>query len=99
MAPSMARARLGRTNLDVSVASIGSGGFSRLGQEYGATAAESVSVLRAAMDAGIDFIDTAADYRTEEIVARAVAGRRDGRCHLHQEPGLSVAARSRPATS
>jgi L-galactose dehydrogenase len=77
MAPSMARARLGRTNLDVSVASIGTGGFSRLGQEYGGTPAESVRVLRAAMDAGIDFIDTAADYRTEEIVAQAVAGRRD----------------------
>jgi len=73
----MGRARLGRTNLDVSVASIGTGGFSRLGQEYGATAGESVRVLRAAMDEGIDFIDTAADYRTEEIVAKAVAGRRN----------------------
>jgi L-galactose dehydrogenase len=77
MAASMGRARLGRTNLDVSVASIGTGGFSRLGQEYGATADESVRLVRAAMDEGIDFIDTAADYRTEEIVAKAVAGRRD----------------------
>src|SRR5258707_5305829 len=77
MAASMGRARLGRTNLDVSVASIGTGGFSRLGQEYGATAGESVRVLRAPMDEGIDFIDTAADYRTEEIVAKAVAGRRN----------------------
>jgi hypothetical protein len=35
MAPSMGRVRLGRTNLDVSIASIGTGGFSRLAQEYG----------------------------------------------------------------
>jgi L-galactose dehydrogenase len=89
----MGRARLGRTDLDVSVASIGTGDFSRLGREYGATPGESVRVLRAAMDAGIDFIDTAADYRTEVIVARAVA--------LSSPPRTrsTVAARSRPATS
>lgn len=73
----MGRARLGRTNLDVAVASIGSGGFSRLGQAYGATVDESVNLLRAAMDEGIDFIDTASGYGTEEIVGKAVAGRRD----------------------
>lgn len=41
---------------------------------------ESVAVVSAALDAGIDFIDTAAGYadgRSEEVLGRALAGRRD----------------------
>jgi L-galactose dehydrogenase len=72
------RTVLGRTGLEVSVACLGTGGHSRLGQAYGRTPEESADVVRAALDAGVTFIDTAAGYDTEEIVGAAVAGRRDG---------------------
>jgi aryl-alcohol dehydrogenase-like predicted oxidoreductase len=71
------RIRLGRTGLEVGVAGLGCGGHSRLGQSYGHNTAESVAVVEAALDLGIDFIDTAAAYRTEEIVGAALRGRRD----------------------
>lgn len=68
---------LGRTGLRVSVAGLGCGGHSRLGQSSGATVAESVSVVRQALDLGINVIDTAQLYGTEEIVGRALQGHRD----------------------
>ena len=37
------RARLGRTNLDVPVLSLGSGGWSRLGREYGVSVGDPVA--------------------------------------------------------
>jgi aryl-alcohol dehydrogenase-like predicted oxidoreductase len=68
---------LGRTGLSVSVAGLGCGGHSRLGQTYGSTPEQSADVVRAALDLGINFIDTAAAYGTEKIVGEAVRGRRD----------------------
>lgn len=68
---------LGRTGLEVSVAGLGCGGHSRLGQAYGNRENESVAVVAAALDAGVNFIDTAAAYRTEPIVGQALAGRRE----------------------
>jgi L-galactose dehydrogenase len=68
---------LGRTGLNVSVACLGCGGRSRLGQTTGASFAESVSLVEAALDAGVTIIDTAAAYGTEAIVGAAVKGRRD----------------------
>lgn len=68
---------LGRTGLRVSVAGLGCGGHSRLGQTYGASESESVAVVERALDLGINFIDTARGYRTEPIVGKAIAGRRD----------------------
>jgi L-galactose dehydrogenase len=73
----MERASLGRTGLEVSVACLGTGGHSRLGQAYGKAFEHSVGVVRAAVDLGVNFIDTAASYGTEEIVGAAVNGRRD----------------------
>lgn len=70
--------RLGRTGLDVSVVGLGCGGHSRLGQTYGATEDESVAVVQRALDLGINVVDTARAYGTEEIVGRALKGRRDG---------------------
>jgi aryl-alcohol dehydrogenase-like predicted oxidoreductase len=69
--------RLGRTDLVVSVAGLGCGGHSRLGQARGATEAESIAVVHKALDLGITFFDTARAYGTEEIVGKALAGRRD----------------------
>ena len=73
----MDRVRLGRTGLEVSVACLGTGGHSRLGRAYGATFDDAVRVVRTAIDNGIDFIDTAATYGTEEVVGEAVKGQRD----------------------
>ena len=65
---------LGRTGLRVSVAGLGCGGFSRLGKNTGKTEAESVALVRLALDSGINLIDTAANYGTEAIVGQAIAG-------------------------
>ena len=65
---------LGRTGLRVSVAGLGAGGNSRLGQGRGASVAESVALVRAALDLGVNFIDTAEAYSTEEIVGAAIQG-------------------------
>ncbi|MEM7268213.1 MAG: aldo/keto reductase [Pseudomonadota bacterium] len=68
---------LGRTGLKVSAAGLGAGGASRLGQSHGRSFDHSVSIVRAAIDAGVNFIDTAAAYRTEEIVGAAIRPVRD----------------------
>lgn len=73
----MQQTTLGRTGLEVSVAGLGCGGHSRLGQSYGASEAESVAVIHCALDLGITLVDTAQLYGTEEIVGRALKGRRD----------------------
>jgi L-galactose dehydrogenase len=68
---------LGRTGLKVSVMGIGAGGPSRLGQRGNVkTEAESVDIVLQGFDAGINFIDTAEGYGTEEIVGKAVAQRK-----------------------
>jgi len=68
----MSYTTLGRTGLRVSVAGLGCGGFSRLGQGQGRSVAHSIDVVRAALDAGVNFIDTAEHYRTEDIVGQAL---------------------------
>lgn len=68
---------LGRTGLRVSVAGLGCGGHSRLGQAQGATEAQSVQLVQHALELGINFIDTARAYGTEGIVGKALQGRRD----------------------
>jgi L-galactose dehydrogenase len=73
----MQQVTLGRTGMKVSVAGLGCGGHSRLGQSYGATEAESIKVVHRALDLGINLVDTAQVYGTEEIVGRALKGRRD----------------------
>jgi L-galactose dehydrogenase len=73
----MQRTTLGRTGLEVSVAGLGCGGHSRLGQSQGASEAESVAVVRCALDLGINLVDTAELYGTEDIVGKALVGRRD----------------------
>jgi aryl-alcohol dehydrogenase-like predicted oxidoreductase len=65
---------LGRTGLDVTVMGIGCGGPSRVGRSTGRSERESVAVVRQALDAGINFIDTAEAYQTEEIVGQAIKG-------------------------
>ena len=63
---------LGKTGLTVSVAGLGCGGNSRLGLGRGASVDDCVSVVRAAVDLGVNLLDTAEAYGTEEIVGAAV---------------------------
>jgi len=63
---------LGRTKLRVSVAGLGTGGFSRMGLKTGKTEDEAARRLREAIGLGINFIDTAPPYGTEGVVGRAL---------------------------
>jgi aryl-alcohol dehydrogenase-like predicted oxidoreductase len=63
---------LGRTGLKVSVAGLGCGGFSRLGLGTGKSTAEAVVLIRQALDLGVNLLDTAAVYGTEEVVGEAI---------------------------
>jgi len=63
---------LGHTGLTVSVAGLGCGGNSRLGLGRGASVDECVAVVRTAVDLGVNFLDTAEAYGTEEIVGKAI---------------------------
>lgn len=63
---------LGKTGLRVSVAGLGTGGFSRLGLKAGKSEEESAQLIHAAVDLGVNFIDTAPAYGTEGVVGRAL---------------------------
>ena len=65
---------LGRTGLTVTTMGMGCGGPSRVGKGTGKEEAESVAVVRRAIDAGINIIDSAEIYGTEEIVGKAIKG-------------------------
>jgi aryl-alcohol dehydrogenase-like predicted oxidoreductase len=73
-----ARAQLGKSGPEVFPLGLGCMGMSGM---YGATDdAESVATIQAALDAGIDLIDTGDFYgmgHNEALIARAIAGRRD----------------------
>ncbi len=68
---------LGRTGLEVSPLCLGTMMFGSWGNP---DHDDSVAVIRSAIDAGVNFIDTADVYsagESEEILAKAIAGRRD----------------------
>ena len=63
---------LGRTGLRVSVAGLGTGGFSRMGLKTGKSEEESARLVLDAVDLGVNFIDTAPSYGTEGVVGIAL---------------------------
>lgn len=63
---------LGRTGLEVSVAGLGCGGPSRLGLRANRTETDAISLVRRAVDMGVNLIDTADVYGTEEVVGKAL---------------------------
>jgi len=66
---------LGRTGLKVSVAGLGCGGPSRLGMRGGEHGeSNAIAIIRQAIDLGVNFIDTAENYRTEGVVGKAITG-------------------------
>lgn len=67
--------RLGRTGLSVSVAGLGTGGDSKLGQRDSLPREGVVRLVRRALDLGINLIDTAAAYGdSEELLGHALEG-------------------------
>ena len=69
--------RLGRTGLQVSELCLGAMMF---GQWGNTDHDDSIRIIHTALDAGINFIDTADVYsagESEEIVGKAIVGRRD----------------------
>ncbi|MFC3575915.1 aldo/keto reductase [Streptomyces yaanensis] len=68
---------LGRTGVQVSTLALGAMNFGRIGRT---TQDEATAIVDAALEAGINLIDTADWYsggESEEIVGKAVAGRRE----------------------
>src|SRR6476620_12610709 len=63
---------LGKTNLRVSVAGLGTGGFSRLGLKTGKSEDEAARLIHEAVGLGVNFIDTATSYGTEGVVGQAL---------------------------
>ncbi|MBI2361615.1 MAG: aldo/keto reductase [Deltaproteobacteria bacterium] len=63
---------LGRTGLRASVAGLGGGGPSRLGLKTGRSETEIISLARQAIDSGVNLIDTAEVYGTEEVIGKAL---------------------------
>jgi len=59
---------LGRTGLRVSLASLGTGGPSRLGQQTHGDEAIAHRVIRRALDLGVNLFDTAANYGDSEAI-------------------------------
>jgi aryl-alcohol dehydrogenase-like predicted oxidoreductase len=77
--------RLGATELEITPVGIGTAPIGS-GRDWAVwwgpqDEAESVRAIHAALDRGVNWVDTAPFYgwgRAEEIVGRALAGRRDG---------------------
>lgn len=78
---------LGRTGLRVSALSLGG---AAIGQQYGpVSAAEAADTVHAAIDAGVNLIDTSAYYGkgvSEELIGAALADGWRDRVHLCTRP-------------
>jgi aryl-alcohol dehydrogenase-like predicted oxidoreductase len=86
----MERARIPGTSLDVSRVALGTWAIG--GWMWGGTdEAESIATLRAAVEHGVDLIDTAPAYgfgHSEEIVGKALAGSLRARVRIATKTGL-----------
>src|SRR5688572_6443566 len=101
----LTRRRLGTEGLEVSAIGLGCMGMS---QAYGTAEErderESIATVHRALELGVDFFDTAEVYgpfRNEELLARALAGRRDRaivatKFGFKIENGANVGVDSRP---
>jgi len=65
---------LGNTGLRVSRMGLGCGGPSQLGLRGGGSEAGAETVVRRALELGVNYFDTAETYRTEEVLGRALRG-------------------------
>ena len=99
--PRVEHRTLGRTGVQVSSLCLGAMMFGRMGNP---DHDDSVRIIHAALDAGINFVDTADVYghgESEEIVAKALKGRRDEvvlatKCHMpmgRDDPNMQGSSR------
>ena len=93
---------LGKTGLKVSVAGLGTGGFSRLGLKAGKSEDESARLIHEAVGLGINFIDTAPALRHRggggegaEIPPAAIGRRRHQGVRSSQRRMVDTRARGR----
>jgi aryl-alcohol dehydrogenase-like predicted oxidoreductase len=78
MKDAMQYTTFGKTGLRVSVAGLGTGGFSRMGLNSGLSEGEAARLVLDAVELGVSFIDTAPPYGTEGVVGKALKSiRRD----------------------
>ena len=70
----MDRVTLGRTGLEVSIMGLGAGGSSTLGNGQGRPRENAINIVRQALDLGVNLIDTAEAYTTEEQIGEALRG-------------------------
>ena len=63
---------LGKTDIRATVLGLGSGGFSRLGTGQNKGEENAQQVVRAALDAGVNLIDTAEGYDTESAIGNVI---------------------------
>jgi aryl-alcohol dehydrogenase-like predicted oxidoreductase len=80
---------LGRTGLRVSRMGLGGGGHSRLGVRDGNADSDSVAIVRRALELGVNFIDTAEGYGTEEVVGQGIRGVRRDRIVISTKKAIS----------
>lgn len=64
----------GRSGIEVGVAGLGCGGYSRLGAGNGLPPENSINIVRKAIDLGVTFIDTSPSYENEALVGKALTG-------------------------
>jgi aryl-alcohol dehydrogenase-like predicted oxidoreductase len=91
---------LGRTGVKVSPLCLGAMMFGAMGNR---DHDDSIAIIHKALDAGINFVDTADVYsrgESEEIVAKALAGRRDDvvlatKCHMPMGRDVNMGGSSR----
>lgn len=99
------RRRVGGTDVEIGPFGLGCWPLAGMTRE-GITPESAVATVRAAIDAGIDHLDTAYCYgehgESEQAIAAALAGRgRDGiviatKCGIHWEPGRRQRVDGRP---
>ncbi len=70
---------LGRTELKVSVAGLGCGGFSRLSLATGGTEASAIAIIHAALDLGVNILDT---VRCRRTTPRASSAKPSNQCRV-----------------
>jgi aryl-alcohol dehydrogenase-like predicted oxidoreductase len=91
---------LGRTGLTVSVAGLGTGGPSQLGQTAQLSAAEQDGLVHRALDLGINLFDTAMAYgQSEGLLGRALADVPRDRYLLATKLSPTCVARDADATA
>jgi aryl-alcohol dehydrogenase-like predicted oxidoreductase len=66
--------KLGRTELNVSIAGLGGGGHSRLGLGKNLGEENAINVVKKAIDLGINIFDTSAVYGTETALGNGLSG-------------------------